>query len=109
MRVNLTEHSYEFIFHRHIDCVPDDFSDLSLQHESNTSCSLHGRLHRHDLAQEYAVEPDNYTAIMASKEGRGGWAGIVAQCGVYWRDPMQVSDATECYNQAQLILPVVCT
>ncbi len=57
---------------------------------SNTSCSFHSRsIRRHDLAQEYAVEPFNYSAIMDRDEG-----GLNAHCVVYWRDPMQVCNAT---------------
>ncbi len=43
-------------FDRFIDCVPDNIA-----YYSNTSCISNARIHRHDLAQDYAVEPHNYT------------------------------------------------
>jgi hypothetical protein len=72
-------------FVRLTDCV---YENGMPQSASNTSCR-NNRLYRHDLAQEYAVEPDYSAALYET-----GKDWVKTQCRVYWRDPMQVCNAT---------------
>jgi hypothetical protein len=97
VQVNLTA-GLQIYFDRFIDCVPDTSETLMTSYYSNTSCPLDRRIPRHDLAQEYAVEPYNYSQTMDNysqtmDNDQDIWAYINAQCGVYWLDPMQVCDA----------------
>ncbi len=94
MRVNLTL-DYGVAFDRFIDCV-SEMTERSSRY-SNTSCPLYSRMHRRDLAKEYAVEPYNYSAVMRTR-GTNWDAGttVPAECGVYWHDPMQVCNAAKC-------------
>jgi hypothetical protein len=95
MQVNLTATTHSVGLARLVDCI-SNVDQADMYYGSNTNCNPGQRIYRRDLAQEYAVEPYNYSAIADPNKISDYWERFHAQCSIYWRDPMQVCNERKC-------------